>query len=91
MTNSEKPDHRARLAGEYERCQREVAATESELKRIGAAFVALGNKLQTDPASIPPERLAVEKDLAVLWLILPEYIQALRDRDAKKVEMDSLK
>jgi hypothetical protein len=91
MTNTQKPDDRARLAGEYERCQRQVAATESELKRIGAAFVALGNKLQSDPASISPERLTVEKDLAVLWLILPEYIQALQNREAKKAEMDNLK
>ena len=91
MTNTQKPEDRARLAGEYERCQRQVADTESELKRIGAAFVALGNKLQTDPASIPAERLTIEKDLAVLWLILPEYIQALHDRDAKKAEMDSLR
>jgi len=79
MTNSEsQQDEHARLAGEYEECRRKVASTEAELKRIGAAFVALGNKLQTDPASIPPERLTVEKDLAVLWLI-----------DARAGEVDS--
>jgi len=91
MTDIEKQDERARLAGEYEECRRQVASTEAELARIGAAFVALGNKLQTAPASIPAERLTVEKDLAVLWLILPDYIETLQERESKKTEMDRLK
>jgi len=92
MTSSEnQQDARARLAGEYEECRRKVASTEAELKRIGAAFVELGKQLQTQPSSLSAQRLTVEKDLAVLWLILPEYLEALQDRENKKAEMDSLK
>jgi len=92
MTNSEsQQDEHARLAGEYEECRRKVASTEAELKRIGAAFVELGKQLQTQPSSLSAQRLIVEKDLAVLWLILPEYLEALQNREAKKAEMDRLK
>jgi len=90
MTHSEKPDDRARLASEYEECRRKVASTEAELKRIGAAFVELGKQLQTQPSSLSAQRLIVEKDLAVLWLILPEYLKALQNRENKKAEMDRL-
>jgi hypothetical protein len=88
MTKPESDPVSARLARELEECQRQVAGTESELKRIGAAFVELGNKLQTDPSSISPDRLLVEKDIAVLWLLLPEYFQALKNRAQKKAELD---
>lgn len=91
MTQPEPETVSARVAREYEQCQRQVAGTEAELKRIGAAFVELGNKLQTDPSSISPDRLLVEKDIAVLWLLLPEYIQALKNREEKKAELDRLK
>src|SRR5208282_1190580 len=91
MTYTQKPDDRARLAGEYEECRRKVASTEEELKRIGAAFVELGKQLQTQPSSLSAQRLIVEKDLAVLWLILPEYLEALQVRETKKAELDSLK
>jgi len=89
MTAPESESDSARLAREYEQCQRQVAGTEAELKRIGAAFVELGNKLQTDPSSISPDRMLVEKDIAVLWLLLPEYIQALKAREEKKAELDT--
>ena len=88
MTKPESDAVSARLAREYEECQRQVAGTESELKRIGAAFVVLGNKLQTDPSSISPDRLLVEKDMAVLRLLLPEYILALKNREQKKAELE---
>jgi hypothetical protein len=88
MTSPDADSHHAQLSREYEQCQRKVAATELELKRIGAAFVELGHKLQADPGSIPEHRLMVEKDIAVLWLLLPEYIQALKDCQAKKAELD---
>ncbi len=92
MTNSDsQQDARARLAGEYEECRRKVASTEAELKRIGAALVELGKQLQTQPSSLSTQRLIVEKDLAVLWLILPEYLEALQVRDAKQAELDRLK
>jgi len=87
MTKPESDPESARLAREFEDCERQVAGTESELKRIGAAFVELGNKLQTEPSSISPDRLRVEKDLAVLWLLLPEYIQALKNREQKRAEL----
>ena len=89
MTAAESESDSARLAREYEQCQWQVAGTEAELKRIGAAFVELGNKLQTDPSSISPDRMLVEKDIAVLWLLLPEYIQALKAREEKKAELDT--
>jgi hypothetical protein len=88
MTAPESESVSARLVREYEECQRQVAGTESELRRIGTAFIELGNKLQTDPSSISPDRLLVEKDIAVLWLLLPEYIQALKSREQKKAELD---
>ena len=84
-------DARARLQSEYEGCRRKVASTEAELARIGAAFVELGNRLQTQPSGLSAHRLIVEKDLAVLWLILPEYIEALREREAKRAALDGLK
>ena len=83
-------DERARLAGEYEECRRKVASTEAELMRIGAAFVALGNQLQTAPSGLSAQRLIVEKDLAVLWLILPEYLEALREQEAKRAALAAL-
>ena len=82
---------RARLTSEYEECGRVIASTEAELKRIGAAFVELGNQLQSQPSTLSAQRLAVEKDLAVLWLILPDYLDALRDREAKRAALESLK
>ena len=88
MTEHESDSVSARLEREYEECRRHVEGTESELKRIGAAFVALGNKLQTDPSSISPDRLVVEKDMAVLWLLLPEYFQSLKNRELKKAELE---
>lgn len=92
MSTSEKQqEERAHLASQYAECQRRVAATEAELRRIGAAFVALGNQLQTEPSGLSAQRLTVEKDLAVLWLILPEYLEALRDRDAKHAALENLK
>lgn len=87
MTESEPESVSARLAREFDECQRQVAGTESELKRVGAAFVELGKKLQTDPSSIYEDRLLVEKDIAILWLLLPEYIQALKNREEKKAEL----
>jgi len=88
MTKPDSEPLSARLAREFEECQRHVTGTESELKRIGAALVELGNKLQADPSSISPERMSVEKDIAVLWLLLPEYIEALKERDEKKAELE---
>jgi hypothetical protein len=90
-TSGKQQDERARLAGEYEECRRRIASTEAELRRIGAAFVALGNQLQADPSGLSSQRLAVEKDMAVLWLLLPEYLEALRDRDAKRAALEMLK
>lgn len=89
--NEKRQDERARLLSEYEECRRKVASTEAELKRIGAAFVELGNQLQAAPSSLSAQRLIVEKDLAVLWLILPEYIEALRNREATRAALDQLK
>jgi hypothetical protein len=92
MTSSgQQQEERARLEGEYEECQRRVASTEGELKRIGATFVELGNQLQSRPSGLSAQRLTVEKDLAVLWLILPEYIEALREREARRAALNSLK
>ncbi len=85
------PDERARLTSEYEESVRRVASTEAELRRIGAAFVELGNQLQTEPSRISAQRLTVEKDLAVLWLILPEYIESIKNIEAKKAALDRLK
>lgn len=84
-------DERARLQGEFDECRRRIASTEAELRRIGAAFVTLGNQLQSDPSGLSSQRLAVEKDMAVLWLLLPEYLEALRHLDAKQAELESLK
>jgi hypothetical protein len=84
------PD-RARLESEYQECLRKILATEAELKRIGAAFVELGNRLQTEPSGLSEHRLLVEKDLAVLWLLLPEYLEALEDREARRATLDALK
>jgi len=83
-------DERARLTGEYEQCRRKVDSTEAELKRIGAAFVEWGNQLQFNPSSLSGQRLNVEKDLAVLWLLLPEYFAALRDVEAKRAALENL-
>ncbi len=92
MTSSgNQQDERARLEGEYEECQRRVASTEAELKRIGATFVELGNQLQSRPSELSAQRLTVEKDLAVLWLLLPEYIAALQEREAKRAALERLK
>lgn len=90
-TDDKLSDQRARLTSEYEESRRRVASTEAELRRIGATFVELGKQLQTEPSSISTQRLTVEKDLAVLWLILPEYIAGLQDREAKRTALDSLK
>jgi hypothetical protein len=92
MTSSGNPQvERLRLTSELEECRRKVVSTEAELKRIGAAFVELGNQLQTQPSRLSAQRLIVEKDLAVLWLILPEYIETLQDLEAKRAALDSLK
>jgi hypothetical protein len=90
-TDEMHPDERARLTSEYEKSRRRVASTEAELRRIGAAFVELGNQLQTEPSSISAQRLTVEKDLAVLWLILPEYIESLQHIEAQRAALDRLR
>ncbi|HVN08721.1 MAG TPA: hypothetical protein VMV61_07105 [Patescibacteria group bacterium] len=90
MDNLEQKVERAALARQFEECQRKVAATEAELRRIGAAFVELGSQLQSEPSKVSTRRMAVEKDLAVLWLMLPEYIATLQDRDEKKAALDRL-
>ena len=84
-------EDRARLTREYEECGRRVASTEEELRRIGAAFVELGNQLQTDPSLLSGRRLMVEKDLAELWLLLPEYLEALREKEARRADLQALK
>lgn len=76
-----------RLVREAEEFQRKVAGLESELRRIGAAFVVTGNKLQSDPSVVALDRMTVEKDLAELWLLLPEYAQAVRNREAANAEL----
>ena len=88
MTEPRMDETYGRLVRETEESQRKVAGLESELKRIGAAFVETGNKLQNDPGAVALDRMTVEKDLAELWLLLPEYAQAIRNRKNKKDELE---
>jgi hypothetical protein len=81
----------SRLTRECEECQKRVAGLESELKRIGAAFVEAGNKLQTDPGTVAVDRMTVEKDMAELWLLLPEYAQAIKIWKDKKAELEKFR
>ena len=91
MTEPRIDEVHARLVRETEESQRKVAGLESELKRIGAALVETGNKLQNDPSAVALDRMTVEKDLAELWLLLPEYAQAIHNRKKKKDELEKFK
>jgi hypothetical protein len=91
MTEPGTDEAHGRLVRECEDSRRKVAGLESELKRIGAAFVETGNKLQNDPSVVAKDRMTVEKDLAELWLLLPEYAQAVRNKEKKKAELEKLK
>lgn len=91
MTDSKMDEIYGRLLRECEECQRKVAGFESELKRIGAAFVETGKKLQTEPGTVALDRMTVEKDLAELWLLLPEYAQAIDRTKRKKAELEKIR
>jgi hypothetical protein len=91
MTESRMDEVHGRLVRESEESQRRVAGLESELKRIGAAFVETGKKLQNNPSAVALERMTVEKDLAELWLLLPEYAQAVRNREDKKASLEKFR
>jgi len=66
MTEPRMDESYGRLVRETKESQRKVAGLETELKRIGAAFVETGNKLQNDPSAVALDRMTVEKDLAEL-------------------------
>ena len=80
MTEPRMDEAYGRLVRETEESQRKVAGLESELKRIGAAFVETGNKLQNDPGAVALDHCGVTSTATTTSAVLNPVDLFTRDR-----------